>query len=241
MANIQKTLTYSLPDVMYSSTTDLGKTSTMNYDGPSEIVLWIDKETGYLEQCHCHEEEPDCPLPLHLRREILKADTDVNTIKIALLWGGIEEPKVYEVSVGPSDQPNAIIPDPTHIAEVYNEYALYDDYKKPLEFRKMERSAYVEGWNFLRQERNHRLSNSDGKLAEDMPDSLKQQWREYRQKLRDMPVTWDGVPGNLVRFPPAPDDGPDPNFNDEHVKVTMISERSSDDDDAVSMLPNGVN
>ena len=56
-----------------------------------------------------------------------------------------------------------------------------------------------------------------------------------------MPVTWDGVPGNLVRFPPAPDDGPDPNFNDEHVKVTMISERSSDDDDAVSMLPNGVN
>ena len=63
MANIQKTLTYSLPDVMYSSTTDLGKTSTMNYDGPSEIVLWIDKETGYLEQCHCHEEEPDCPLP----------------------------------------------------------------------------------------------------------------------------------------------------------------------------------
>tara|TARA_E500000178_G_scaffold162637_1_gene162185 strand:- start:4448 stop:5173 length:726 start_codon:yes stop_codon:yes gene_type:complete len=241
MANIQKTLTYSLPDVMYSSTTDLGKTSTMNYDGPSEIVLWIDKETGYLEQCHCHEEEPDCPLPLHLRREILKADTDVNTIKIALLWGGIEEPKVYEVSVGPSDQPNAIIPDPTHICEVYNEYALYDDYKKPLEFRKMERSAYVEGWNFLRQERNHRLSNSDGKLAEDMPDSLKQQWREYRQKLRDMPVTWDGVPGNLVRFPPAPDDGPDPNFNDEHVKVTMISERSSDDDDAVSMLPNGVN
>ena len=83
MANIQKTLTYSLPDTMYSSTTDLGKTSTMHYNGPAEIVLWIDKETGYLEQCHSHEEEPDCPLPQNLRREILKADTDVNTIKIA--------------------------------------------------------------------------------------------------------------------------------------------------------------
>jgi hypothetical protein len=39
----------------------------------------------------------------------------------------------------------------------------------------------------------------------------------------------------------APDDAPDPNFNDEHVKVIMIAERNSDDDDAVSMLPNGVN
>ena len=95
MANIQKTLTYAIPDKMYSGTTELGKTSTMQYDGPDHIILWIDKETGYLEQCHAPHEEPDSPLPLHLRREILSADNDINTIKIALLWGGIEEPKVY--------------------------------------------------------------------------------------------------------------------------------------------------
>ena len=55
-----------------------------------------------------------------------------------------------------------------------------------------------------------------------------------------MPVTWDGVPGNLVRFPLAPDEGEDPNFNDEHVKVTMVAERTDADADAISMLPNGV-
>jgi hypothetical protein len=85
------------------------------------------------------------------------------------------------------------------------------------------------------------LADSDGKIAEDMPDSLKQQWRDYRQKLRDMPTDWADVPGYLVRFPESPDDGPDPNFNDPDVTVTRIADRSDDDVDAIGMLPNGVN
>ena len=241
MANIKKTLTYAIPDYMYSGTTEQGKTSTQEYDGPDHIILWIDKETGYLEQCHAEHEEPDCPLPLNIRREILRADTNENTIKIALLWGGVQEPKVYEVEVGPSDQPNAIVPDPTHLCEVYNEYALYADYKAPLQWAPMDRAAAVEGWDFLRTERNTRLANSDGKIAEDMPESLKQAWRDYRQKLRDMPTDWADVPGYLVRFPESPDDGPDPNFNDPDVTVTRIADRSDDDVDAIGMLPNGVN
>jgi len=241
MANITKTLTYAIPDYMYSNTTDQGKTSTQQYNGPDHIVLWIDKETGYLEQCHSPEEEPDCPLPLNIRREILRADTNENTIKIALLWGGVEEPKVYEVAVGPSDQPNAIIPDPTHVCEVYNEYALYADYTAPLQWAPMDRKSHTEGWDgFLRQERNDRLAASDGKIAEDMPESLKSQWRAYRQKLRDMPVDWAGVPGYLVRFPVSPEDGPDPNFNDPDVNVTMIADRGDEDVAAIGMLPNNV-
>lgn len=241
MANIRKTLTYAIPDYMYSNTTDQGKTSEQEYNGPDHIILWIDKETGHIEQCHAPEEEPDCPLPLNIRREILRADTNENTIKIALLWGGVEEPKVYEVQVGPGDQPNAIIPDPTHVCEVYDEYALYADYKAPLQWAPMDRQAAVEGWDFLRKERNFRLSQSDGKIAEDMPESLKQQWREYRQKLRDMPTDWNEVPGYLVRFPMSPDDGPDPNFSDPDVTVTMVADRTSADDDAIGMLPPGVN
>ena len=83
MANIKKTLTYAIPDYMYSGTTEQGKTSTQEYDGPDHIILWIDKETGYLEQCHAEHEEPDCPLPLNIRREILRADTNENTIKVS--------------------------------------------------------------------------------------------------------------------------------------------------------------
>jgi len=237
MENITKTLTYSIPDELYSTETKLGKTSTQVYNGPSEIICWVNKETGYLEETHSPDEEPDCPLPLHLRREVLSANTDENIIKIALLWGGIEAPKVYEVKVGPEDQPNAILPDPSHIAEVYDEYALYNDYKAPLKFVEFDRDR---SWNFLREERNHRLYMSDGKLAEDMPASLKQQWSDYRQKLRNMPNEWDGVPGYLVRFPIAPDEGVDPNFNDPEVPVIMIADRTEEDNDAIGQFPKGV-
>jgi hypothetical protein len=236
MANIKKTITYSIPDELYSTETKLGKKATMVFDGPSEIIMWVVKETGSLEQTHSPEEEPDSPLALHLRREVLRADSDENIIKIALLWGGIEAPKVYEVNVGPADQPNAILPDPTHLAEVYDEYSLYDDYKKPLKFIEFDRDR---SWDFLRTERDHRLYMSDGKIAEDMPDSLKQKWKDYRSKLRSMPEDWAGIHGNLVRFPLAPDEGEDPNFNDPHVPVIRIADRTPADSLAISQFPKG--
>lgn len=238
MANITKTLTYSIPDEMFSTETTLGKTSTQVYDGPDHIIMWVNKDTGYLEETHGPDEEPDCPLPLHLRREILRADTTENTIKIGLLWGGLETPKVYEVAVGPVDQPNAITPDPSDLRQVYDEYALYTDYKAPLQFLTQERDR---SWEFFRQERDHRLYMSDSKLAEDMPEGLKQQWRDYRQKLRNLPEDWAGVPGIFIRFPLAPDEGPDPNFNDPHVPVIRIADRTEADNDAIGQLPSGAN
>ena len=238
MANITKTLTYSIPDEMFSTETTLGKTSTQVYDGPDHIIMWVNKDTGYLEETHGPDEEPDSPLPLHLRREILRADTTENTIKIGLLWGGLETPKVYEVAVGPEDQPNAITPDPSHIAEVYDQIALYPDYKAPLQFLTQKRDR---SWEFFRQERDHRLYMSDSKLAEDMPEGLKQQWREYRQKLRNLPEDWAGVPGIFIRFPLAPDEGPDPNFNDPQVPVIRIADRTEADNDAIGQLPSGAN
>lgn len=238
MANITKTLTYSIPDEMFSTETTLGKTSTQVYDGPDHIIMWVNKDTGHLEETHGPDEEPDCPLPLHLRREILRADTTENTIKIGLLWGGLETPKVYEVAVGPADQPNAITPDPSDLRQVYDEYALYPDYKAPLQFLTQQRDR---SWEFFRQERDHRLYMSDSKLAEDMPEGLKQQWRDYRQKLRNLPEDWAGVPGIFIRFPLAPDEGPDPNFNDPQVPVIRIADRTEADNDAIGQLPSGAN
>jgi hypothetical protein len=77
MAKITKMLTYSIPDHLYSLENTLGKTSTQLYEGPEEIVMWLDKETGYLMEAYAPEDEPDRPLPLNLKREILKAVMDV--------------------------------------------------------------------------------------------------------------------------------------------------------------------
>jgi hypothetical protein len=237
MANITKMLTYNIPDELYSTANTLGKTSTQLYDGPEEIVLWVDTETGYVMETYHPDEEPDRPLPLNLRREILTADTDENCIKIGLLWGGLEKPKIYEVQVGPADQPNAVITDPSDVRMVFNQVDLPANYTAPLEFMEYKRDR---SWDFFKTVRNSLLAQSDGKIASDMPEAMKQEWIDYRQKLRDMPTDWAGVPEYLVRFPLSPDQTFDPNFSPE-VNVIRIADRTEADNDALSQLPNGAN
>ena len=219
-------LTYSIPDHLYSLENTLGKTSTQLYEGPDEIVMWLDKETGYLTQAFAPEDEPDRPLPLDLKREILRADTDINCCKIGLIYGGLEDPKIYEVSVGPVDQPNATVVDP-----------VTDDYTAPLKLFEYKR---VRDDAFIRKIRDSKLAASDGKIAPDMPEALKQQWLTYRQQLRDLPVDWADVPNYLVRFPRSPEDGPNMEFEDPDVQVIRIADRDASDADALSNLPPGV-
>jgi hypothetical protein len=43
-------------------------------------------------------------------------------------------------------------------------------------------------WEDIRDHRDKMLTNSDSALAEDMPESIKNKWKVYRQKLRDLPA-----------------------------------------------------
>ena len=229
-------LTYSIPDHLYSLENTLGKTSTQLYEGPEEIVMWLDKETGYLMECYAPEDEPDRPLPLNLKREILKADSDINCCKIGLIYGGLEKPKIYEVSVGPVDQPNATVVDPSDIRIVYDKASVTVDYTAPLQFFEYKRDRSDE---WLRSVRNSKLAASDGKIAPDMPEALRQQWLDYRQKLRDLPDDWLEVPNYLVRFPRSHEDGPNMEFA-ENIGVIRIADRDASDADALQNLPPGV-
>lgn len=229
-------LTYSIPDHLFSLENTLGKTSTQLYEGPDEIVMWLDKETGYLTQAFAPEDEPDRPLPSDLKREILKADSDINCCKIGLIYGGLEKPKIYEVSVGPVDQPNATVVDPSDVRIVYDKASVTVDYKAPLKFFENLRE-YNDEW--IRSVRNSKLAACDGKIAPDMPEALKQQWLDYRQKLRDLPDNWLEVPNYLVRFPRSPEDGPNMEFA-ENIGVIKIADRAASDADALQNLPPGV-
>ncbi len=230
-------LTYSIPDKLYSLENTLGKTSTQLYEGPDEIVMWLNKETGYLMQAFAPEDEPDRPLPLDMKREILRADSDINCCKIGLIYGGLETPKIYEVSVGPVDQPNATVIDPSDVRIVYSRDSVTADYTAPLKFFEHTR---IPSDDFIRRRRNSLLAQSDGKISPDMPEALKQQWMDYRQKLRDLPVDWADVPNYLVRFPRSPEDGPNMEFENPDVQVIRIADRDASDADALSNLPPGV-
>jgi hypothetical protein len=238
MARITRMLTYNMPDQLYSTETTLGKTSTQLYNGPDELILWISKETGRVMQSFEAENEPDRPLPLDLRREILRADTDENCIRIALIYGGLEKPKVYEVAVGPADQPNATIADPSDIRTVYDREPVDADYTAPLEFFVYKRDRSDET---IRDRRNSLLAASDNKVAPDMPEEIRQKWIDYRQKLRDLPDDWADVPNYLIRFPLSPDQTINAEFDDPEVEVIRIEDRTDEDNDALSQLPPCVN
>ena len=42
-------------------------------------------------------------------------------------------------------------------------------------------------WSDVRAKRDMLLKNSDSELVDDMPADLKNQWKDYRQRLRDWP------------------------------------------------------
>lgn len=238
MAHIQKVVTYDIPDEFEQAvpTKALGKTSTQSYDGPSTLILWIDKETKDIEQTWDKDDYTDRPVPLNLEVKELNADTDENTIKIAMLFGGFSERKLYEVAVGPVADKNIVIVDPSDPRMIYSENDIIDDYTKPLVFRTDFR-RYSD--DFIRAERNGKLKQSDARIAEDMPDSVKAEWTAYRQKLRDIPADWAAVPNHLVRFPVAPDgeyvDDYVNNDDTEH-DIIMISARTAADADAIAQL-----
>jgi len=63
-------------------------------------------------------------------------------------------------------------------------------------------------WDEIRTKRNEALEGSDSRQASDMPAALQEEWRVYRQRLRDLPATLEaaGVPPSIAyyMFPEAP-------------------------------------
>ena len=284
MAHIQKTVTYNIPDEwqaegigQVSSTsgaesavsTALGKTSTQDYDGPETLILWIIKEPasdaeikGHIFDCWDKDNYTDRPVPLNLEVAELHADTDENTIKIGILFGGFSEDiKLYEIRVGPSKDFNPVIRDPSDPRIIFSEDDITADWTKPLVFvgdSELDSGRWADKDGklgprhrnlpdeVLRGTRNSRLQESDGRVASDMPAGLKKEWETYRQKLRDIPQDWAAAPNSLIRFPKSPDgeyhdidiaeQDLDPETGEAPHKIIRIADRTAADDDAIGML-----
>ena len=238
MAHVKKIVTYDLPDEFEQAvpTTAMGKTSTQSYDGPSTLILWIDKESQDIEQTWDKDDYTDRPVPLNCEVKELKADTDENTIKIGMLFGGFAERKLYEIRVGPAEDDNHVVVDPSDPRMIYSENDIIDDYTKPLVMRTDFR-RYDD--DFIRRERNAKLKQTDSRIAEDMPDDVKQKWLDHRQKLRDIPADWAKVPNHMIKWPTDPDgeyDEPYVRNEDPEHEVILVANRTAEDADAIAQL-----
>lgn len=242
MAKVQRTVTFDMPDEFEQAvpSTSLGNTSTMEYDGPETLILWIDKETKDIEQTWDKDDYTEQPVPVNLEVKELHADSDENCIKIGILFGGFGGSealiKLYEIAVGPAEDDNAVIRDPSDPRMIFSENDIIDDYTKPLVFRTDWR-RYDD--DFIRALRTSKLKQSDGRIAEDMPAEVKAKWEAYRQKLRDIPADWAAVPNHLIKWPTDPDgeyDEPLVRNEDPDNEVIMISARTAADADAIGQL-----
>ena len=134
------------------------------------------------------------------------------------MYGGIAGPLHIEVQAGPSSDPNPYIDDPAHFHEVYDMCSFGWDptlnsgaggWKTPRFSHEIEdHDDTTFGWEWVRTVRNNMLTACDNRIPTDASNTdFAQTWKDYRQKLRDLPADWVGVgtATHLIVWPRDPD------------------------------------
>lgn len=184
-----------------------GKTRKFTYHGPEKIWLQIGEDGTEVHGPLTAEDiadgrpvpadvvewyEVDCktnPLICQLRGPVINELQEVRSDGDTVIHPGSPEidgyPQFsYQVPLIPDD--------------IYNRYSVkLVDNELTVERWSVERKLLDKDefltWDDIRDHRNSLLDGSDGKVTEDMPENLKEQWKEYRQKLRDLPAVMESA------------------------------------------------
>lgn len=183
----------------------------------------------------------------------VELDADVYPMHAAALFGGtcIAKPDYIEVVAGPSSDPNPKIQDPAHFHEVYNMSSFtYDPtlnsgaggWSTPrfsaagitseaygVDTSDLVTEDFTFGWEWVRRSRNAKLAGSDTKIPEDAPEELKNRWKNYRTKLRNLPQDWAGVgtATHLIVWPQDPNEEDNWNHIQTYQKDHDVDEGGS--------------
>lgn len=256
MAIYKTLLTYRIPDERYGQSDVLGKTSTIQYEGPDKLILWLSKDGNHLEQAWDAEDMTERPLPGDMYQVELDAKAGDKECLIAGMIGPSTEDyhpfgnlKRYEIKTGPADVPNSSVKDPTYPSQVFDRNDLVQNIYNP-ETKQFKNLTYHDNTinmvnlsdDGIRQKRNKLLEGSDNMAAaSDIPADLNQKWLDYRKKLRDLPADWADVPVDLIREPRAPnDDTPDTLFEDPDQPYIKIADRTDEDKLMLKQFVKGV-
>jgi hypothetical protein len=198
MAHIRKQFTYPKPDEYLGQFDDQNLQGTHTYEGPDTMWIFIDKATnriapsGYMFE----EEGMDYSPPINLRKVLVDCNEYPIICSLMECDCDDEEHELIEEQL-----PNGVTyltysdPPPDHTFEkfdiVCNENNEFLMETSPSTGRQHYpwKQPHVK-WPHLRRHRTSLLQWSDDKTNADMPESLQTAWAEYRQALRDMPVTY---------------------------------------------------
>jgi len=199
MAHIRKTFTYPKPDEYLGQKDEYQLNGTHTYEGPDAMWIFIDKATnriapsGYMFE----EEGIDFDPPSNLRKVFV--DCNENPIICSLMECDCDDDEHETIE---ETLPNGVTyitykdPPPDHTYEKFdiecnsnNEFIKVASTSLGGEAHYPWKQPHVR-WPHLRRHRTSLLQWTDDKVNTDMPASLQTAWNNYRQALRDIPVTY---------------------------------------------------
>ncbi len=203
MPMVQFDYTYDIPNELCvdHSFTD-GNTRTATYDGPDKLFFIVNNTTGKEELGPVTEIEKNDGRPIPEDCRYVEVDCITNPVLCQLRGPIIDEEE--EDHTGEAT--------PTGVTDITG-YAKFT-YQTPIlpyQYHDVEKvvfasdDSYTIGikeprdtvmgldierdvtWADVRAKRDILLKNSDSEVVDDMPADLKNQWKDYRQRLRDWP------------------------------------------------------
>lgn len=208
---VTKQITYKIPNEQFSQDDSENKTATTVYTGPEKAWVFVDTETGKFrddrEPVFLEDDGPD--YPAHSGTVKLELTIDQNAFEMALIMPDKCETENHTTKTETLPDGSVFEYDEVlDIDEAYDLDSLYYDFDSNTWQTPKYRESGVT-WDDVLNVRNGMLLASDGKIAPDMPDDIKQPWIEYRQALRDLPKTFSkGTENEIsawkVQFPKAP-------------------------------------
>jgi hypothetical protein len=216
MAEITKQFTYDIPDTYLAQTNTNGDTATATYTGPERLYVFVEADTGRntLDQTPPDENfiyNPTTDTTPAGERLVELDCAGADTLMCAIyLPHTVTLTQTNQVVALPEGYGNYEFPWPPYPDHAY-EYNLCSHDAGTNEWSLTWKQPW-QTWATLLQLRNDRLDSTDHRVAEDMPDAVKQPWIDFRQKLRDLPTTWgyntpSEYPAHQVKFPEEPDAG----------------------------------
>ena len=227
MKQITKDFTYDIADGYLEQTNTNGDTATASYTGPEKLWVFVAEATGENKSDAMpideNWEDNGMPAPdgeTKVELDCAGEDTLICAIflphTVTLTLEGIERalPEGYGKYVHPWP------PYPDHAYE--RELIKYkadtadvsdstDAVHKNGDWELTWKQPWMT-WATMTELRDGLLDMSDAKVSFDQPASVKDPWVEWRQKLREIPVTFkrgeaDEYPAHMVKFPPEPTKG----------------------------------
>lgn len=202
MTDIVKSFTYNLPDEPGVTTTNNNEVANAVYTGPRYIYVFLEEDNTASQHAIITDESGEDFVPMPGLTKV-KIDADADP-----LFASLFKPDSFSIADTVVDKEETL---PN--GEVYS-YAWPDDLAvfdySTIKFENgswtVDFQSYEDDWSGLISLRNSLLENTDGRVASDVPESLRTAWTEYRQKLRDLPTYWDGIPSWKVTMPSDPDE-----------------------------------